>query len=91
MTLKDQLLAVARAYTAATGRSLARVATIVRNDGKFFYRLAAGGDCGTGVYELCMAWFAAHWPVGAPWPDGVADPREDKQKESAESTEGAAA
>lgn len=59
MTLKEQLLEAAETYCRRTGKSKARLATIVANDGKFFDRLEAGGDCTTGMYERFMAFFRA--------------------------------
>lgn len=51
ISLRDKLIADAEAYCERRGISLARLATIVANDGKFFVRLKAGGDCATRVYE----------------------------------------
>jgi len=58
MTLKDRLLKEAEAFCASTGMSKARLATIVVNDGKFFDRIEAGGDCTTGTLEKFQAHFA---------------------------------
>lgn len=74
MDYKTDLLAVARAFGNATSRSLARVSTMVRNDGKFFDRLERGAGCTMATYQICMQWFADNWPDAAAWPDGVARP-----------------
>lgn len=58
MTLKEELLREAETFCAATGMSKARLATIVVNDGKFFDRIEAGGDCTTGTLEKFQAHFA---------------------------------
>lgn len=58
MTLREKLISDAEAFCETRKISLARLATIVVNDGKFFTRLAAGGDCTTSVYERFQAHFA---------------------------------
>ena len=60
MTLRDQLLAAAEAHCRAHRISKARLATIVANDGKFFARLARGGDFTARTYERFMAYFARY-------------------------------
>lgn len=75
MPLTEQLLAVARAYCAARGLSLARVSTLVFNDGKKLGGIAEKGvDLSTSKFEGAMAWFSANWPEGADWPEGVPRP-----------------
>lgn len=59
MTLREKLLQAADDYCRLSGRSKARVATIVARDGKFFDRLEAGGDCTTAMYERFMDFFAS--------------------------------
>jgi len=76
MDYRSQLLVLGRAYAEATGRSLPRVATQVRNDGKFFKRLEDGGGCTMDTYGRCIQWFADNWPTSADWPDGVGRPTE---------------
>lgn len=74
MTLRDHLLTLSEVYCRHAGLSAARLATIVHRDGKFFSRLAAGGDVYTVSYERIMCWFADHWPPDAPWPADVPRP-----------------
>ncbi|MCT2398502.1 hypothetical protein [Novosphingobium mangrovi (ex Huang et al. 2023)] len=72
MTLIDRLLCCARLWTDANERSLARLATLVSNDGKFFTRLESGrGNATTATLEK----FARFLGDGANWPDGAV-PRE---------------
>jgi hypothetical protein len=71
MDHKADLLTIAHAFGTATNRSLARVSTMVRNDGKFFDRLERGAGCTMATYEACMQWFADNWPEDAEWPTGV--------------------
>jgi len=68
------LLTVARLYCDATGRSLARVATLIHNQGALFKKLEAGDTCTIETYDKAMRWFSDHWPATAPWPDGIARP-----------------
>lgn len=74
MTLVDQLLAVATEYARARNLSLARVSTLVFNDGKVFDRLSDGKDLTTGRYETSLRWLSANWPEGAQWPVNVDRP-----------------
>lgn len=64
MSLIDHLQSIASAWSEQTGRSLARLSTIVLNDGKFFDRLAAGKTCTVDSYERFVGWLAdpANWP-----------------------------
>ncbi len=59
MTLKEQLLRDAKECTAREGISMSRLATKVMNDGKFFNRIAGGGEFTTTTYEKFQAYFAA--------------------------------
>lgn len=51
MTLRQRLLREAAGFADDKEISLARLATIVVNNGRFFRQLEAGGDCTTAVYE----------------------------------------
>lgn len=70
LTLRDKLLRVADAYVRqidhAGGKSLARVSTIVLNQGAFFRRLREGKSCTIDSYEAIVRWFAdpRNWPGG---------------------------
>lgn len=66
--LAHQLLKVADAYCSATGRSRARVSTVVFNQGGKLDALAAGKDLNGRTFCQAMTWFADNWPEGAPWP-----------------------
>ena len=81
MDYRANLLTVAKAYGHATNRSLARVSTLVRNDGKFFDRIEKGAGCTMATYGLCMRWFSKNWPAGAEWPEGVDRPTADEGAE----------
>jgi hypothetical protein len=68
LNLRDTLLAVAAAYdveaAAHGGKSLARVSTIVLNQGGFFQRLKSGKTCTLESFEALLAWFwsPSNWP-----------------------------
>lgn len=68
------LLTVARAYSAASGRSLARVATLIHDQGALFKKLDAGGSCTIDTYDKAMRWFSDNWPDDLPWPEGIFRP-----------------
>lgn len=74
MDAKTRLLAVAKAYCAETGLSLARVATLAQNQGSFFKRLEAGSSCTVETYEKVLRWLSDNWPRGLAWPDSVERP-----------------
>ncbi len=74
MDYRKQLLTLSETFGRATGRSEARVATMVANDGKFFGRIRSGKTCSVDTYLRLKDWFAANWPEGTPWPDGVDEP-----------------
>lgn len=57
MDLKTDLIGKAEAYCDEANISLARLATLVANDGKFFNRLRAGGGLTVKMYERFQAYF----------------------------------
>jgi hypothetical protein len=69
--LTEQMLVTANVFAAATARSRATLATKLRNDGKFFDRVEAGGGVLLQHYEQVMRWFSDNWPAAVPWPAGV--------------------
>lgn len=74
MDYRARLLTIARSYCDATGLSMARVATLVHNQGAFFRRLEGGAGCTVDTYEKCLQWFSDHWPEGVQWPHCAARP-----------------
>lgn len=83
MDTRQTLLTVARAYSDATGRSLARTATLIHDTGALFKKLEAGGSCTIATYDKAMHWFAKNWPVDRPWPDGIERPQAAPERECA--------
>jgi hypothetical protein len=83
MSYRDRLFRLLEAYCASRSLSEARVATLVRNDGKFFARIRAGASCTMDSYEHCVSWFSAHWPADLSWPDEVERPRSASVSEEA--------
>lgn len=69
-----QLLKLAELYCAATGRSSARVSTLIFNDGKKFALIAGGADLGTRTCERAVLWFSENWPAETAWPEEIARP-----------------
>jgi hypothetical protein len=69
MTYEQSLLAIAACYTRAVaahgGRSLARISTIVVNQGSFFTRLGNGATCTAVNIERLAGFFGepANWPL----------------------------
>lgn len=74
MTLKDQLLEVARRYCEARKLSMARVSTLIFNSGAKLALIEDGADLSTARFEAAMAWFSAKWPDGTDWPLGIPRP-----------------
>lgn len=71
MDYRTQLITLAETLSAATSRSVARIATLAANRGSFFDDLRAGKGCTVDTYLAVKAWFAANWPAGLDWPAGV--------------------
>lgn len=65
MDLTSNLVVEATRYCEVRGISLARLSTIVINDGKFFRRIGGGGDFTVRTYERFMTYFEEH-PAEAP-------------------------
>ena len=75
MILTEQLITVAQAYCKARNLSLARVSTLVFNEGKKLTAIASGSvDLGTRRFENAMRWFSSNWPSGCDWPRDVPRP-----------------
>ncbi len=62
-------------YCAATGKSRARVSTLVFNQGSKFDLICSGADVYTRRYEAAVTWFSENWPDGCDWPASVSRPR----------------
>jgi len=77
MDARQQLLVLAHGYAAARGISLARVSTLVQNQGAFFKKIEAGEAGFTfATFDKCLRWFAANWPEGTAWPADIVRPEE---------------
>jgi hypothetical protein len=65
MTLIERLQQLAEIWCAAQGRSRARLATIVANDGKFFERLDGGSKISVATWEAFIRFFRepGNWPT----------------------------
>lgn len=69
--LSQNMKALLDAYCAATGRGPTTVQKRVAADTGFIALAASGGGFTVGKYDTVVANFAAIWPRGLPWPDGV--------------------
>lgn len=74
MDYRTRLLMLARAYCAAQKISMARVATVVHDQGAFFKRLESGAGCTVDTYEKFLQWFSDNWPNAKAWPAEIARP-----------------
>lgn len=74
MDWRRDLIVLAEAFCAVTGRSESRVASLVGGTGIFYRRLRNGGGCSAAVYQRALQWFSDHWPSDTPWPEGIARP-----------------
>lgn len=74
MTLIDRLTRLAELWSAASGKSLSRLATRVANDGKLFQRIGGGAAVTTPTFERFLQFFrdTANWP-DAGMPDEAAE------------------
>lgn len=73
MSLRDQLLTVARRYAEIEGVPLSTVSSRVLNDGKKLTALEEGADITVGRFEAALTWFSENWPSGD-WPADIARP-----------------
>lgn len=71
MKHSDQLLLLARAYCEATGTSMSGLGEMAVRHHKFFKRIASGQPYLSSKGDEALAWFAANWPDGVPWPEGT--------------------
>lgn len=67
------IIDLAERFCRLTGKSEARLATIVFNDGQKFARLRNGADCGLATYRRAMDWFAENWPDDSEVPDTLSE------------------
>jgi hypothetical protein len=65
LTLIERLMRLGVLWAEANGRSPARLATIVANDGKLFDRLAGGATCTIATFERFIVFLRdpANWPA----------------------------
>ncbi len=56
-TLHSVLMSLSRIYSQTTGRSLARLSTIVAKDGKMLARIESGGSCTVTMFDRFVTFF----------------------------------
>lgn len=72
--MTNQLVIVADIWCAATGKSRARLSTLIFSSGRRLDAIAEGSDLATRSFERALVWLSQTWPEGAVWPDDVARP-----------------
>jgi len=71
----DQLLTLARLYTAHHGISLRQLGRrALQGNHKFFDRLEAGDGVHTKSIARAGIWLADNWPPDVPWPEDIPRP-----------------
>lgn len=68
---REQLLVLAGAFSAATGKSEARIANLTAGSGMFFVNIRNGKTCTVDTFLSVKRWFRDNWPEGQPWPAAV--------------------
>ena len=63
-----EILALARAYSAAVNRSFAVIGRRACGNYAFLYRLDQGLGCHSHTLARASAWFDDNWPDDVPWP-----------------------
>jgi len=73
MLSTTEVLALAQAYSRATGCALSTVAdrALGERNTKAFSRLARGQGITTRTLERATVWLLTNWPEGTPWPEDV--------------------
>lgn len=74
--LRDQLIACAEHYASLTGLAASTIGRQAAKDWRFFERIRSGEGFTARKYDEVIAWFAANWPAGMPWPDSVPRPEQ---------------
>lgn len=75
-----ELIQVAEAYTAHTGRKMSTVGRYAANDGKFFQRLQDGMGCTLRTARAVTQWFSDNWPADLEWPRAIPRPPRAKKE-----------
>jgi hypothetical protein len=78
----DQLLEVARAYSAAENIDLSTVSWRALGDTKKLAALDRGKDIQVGRFRKTMQWFSDHWPANAIWPETIERPAMQPQEQA---------
>ncbi len=73
MTEQD-ILNVAKAYSAHNSISLGTLSLYAADDGKFFGRLEAGKSCTLKRANEILRWFSVKWPPDLEWPSDIRRP-----------------
>lgn len=75
----EQILKLARTYSAHVGLSIHTVSSYAANDGKLFRRFAEeGAGCTVRRAASLVQWFSDNWPADLEWPAGIERPDQTK-------------
>lgn len=72
--LRQQLIAAAQAFEAASGMTMPTIGRRALNDNTLLARLAAGQGFTVKTYDRLMSWLSQNWPDGTEWPESVPRP-----------------
>lgn len=72
--LKQHLIDLASAYSAATKMAITSVWVSALNDRAFPSRLNSDKTITIRTYDRAAQWFSDNWPADLAWPDGVMRP-----------------
>jgi len=74
MDYRQEIILLAEEFGRLTRRSVARVSTMVAQQGSFIQRIRDGGGITVDKYLAVKEWFALNWPADTAWPEGVTPP-----------------
>lgn len=77
----EYLIRVAKGYGDHVGLKLSTIGAYAVNDGKFFERLEAGGECLPRTAMKLLNYLAEYWPDDLEWPADI--PRPDPSRDAA--------
>jgi len=81
--IREQLLAVSRAYGAAENIDLSTVSWRALGDGKKLAAIVEGADIQSRRFLKTMQWFSDNWPENAIWPESIDRPARQTAEQSA--------
>ena len=83
MNHRQAVLTLFTLYCGRTGKSAARVSTLIWNHGGRQKRIQEGGDLTTRSYERACQWFSDRWPADLDWPEDIPRPAPNPDRDAA--------